>query len=51
MFWIRNVNDPYLLWKNDYGWVNGDEGPDLFTFEERNTLTLPIDGEWWRAYP
>ena len=32
------------LWDNEDGW--GDDCADVFEQSERDTLTLPIDGEW-----
>lgn len=45
---IRNVNDTGLAWSNEFGWVD-NESYDLFTQDERDTLNLPIEGEWWRV--
>lgn len=43
-FIIRCVNDPELCWSNTFGWCLDDY--DTFTPEERETLRLPIEGEW-----
>ncbi len=42
---IENENDPTLLWSNVHGWVDCDDF-DVFTFEEKETLNLPIEGKW-----
>ncbi len=34
-----------LAWSNEFGWVDAESG-DTFTAHERETLSLPIDGEW-----
>jgi len=49
MWMIRNKNDMGLAWSNDFGWVENDDF-DIFTQTERDTLSLPVDGEWWRVY-
>ena len=41
---ITNKTDRDLAWSNAYGWC--DETFDTFTEEERETLDLPIGGEW-----
>lgn len=41
---IVSKTEPELAWSNTYGWC--DETFDTFTQEERETLNLPIDGEW-----
>jgi len=52
MSWIIvNKSDDALAWSNEEGWV--EETFDTFNEEERETLLLPLDGEWrqvaWRA--
>jgi hypothetical protein len=52
MAWIIvNVNDPELCWSNMFGWVSEDY--DTFDEDERQTLRLPVEGEWeqvpWNA--
>lgn len=45
MAWIiENKTDRALAWSNTYGWC--DETFDTFTDEERETLNLPLEGEW-----
>ena len=45
MAWIiRNQDDHDLCWSNEQGWV--EETYDTFSDEERESLNLPIDGEW-----
>lgn len=44
---IRNVNDAVLAWSNTYGWIDNDTY-DTFTEDEKTSLQLPIDGEWWQ---
>ncbi|PZO72306.1 MAG: hypothetical protein DI640_13105 [Sphingomonas taxi] len=40
-------DDVKMRWSNKLGWVDPHMGEhDLFTQHERNTLTLPIGGEW-----
>jgi hypothetical protein len=39
------VKDANLCWSNSWGWCS--ETYDTFTQEERETLDLPIDGQWW----
>lgn len=46
MYVIRNRMDHGLAWSSRYGWVT-DETYDLFNEQERRTLNLPMDGEWW----
>ena len=43
MYAIRN--NKFELWSNEFGW-SGDDIFDLFTLEERETLSLPIGGQW-----
>jgi hypothetical protein len=42
---IENENNSTLLWSNVYGWVDCDYF-DVFTFEEKEIFTLPIEGRW-----
>ena len=45
MAWIIvNRNDETLCWSNQHGWT--DELYDTFSDEERETLNLPLEGEW-----
>lgn len=37
---------PYLYWNNDDGW--GDSAT-IFSDEEKKTLNLPTDGEWYQT--
>jgi hypothetical protein len=37
-----------LYWNNQYGWVDRDNA-DIFTEEEIEKFTLPIDGTWVAA--
>jgi len=51
MSWIIVYsNDPDLAWSNTFGWC--DTTYDTFDDEERDTLDLPMGGEWqqvpWR---
>jgi hypothetical protein len=43
---IRNENDHDLLWNTDCGWVDDQGGYDTFSNEERETVRLPMEGEW-----
>ena len=47
MIWykIRNSNDKDLFWSNSIGWVDR-KSADLFTVEQKNALTLPVEGKW-----
>lgn len=38
-----------LAWSNDSGWVEGEEF-DLFSETEKQTVTLPMGGEWREAF-
>jgi len=42
---IENETDSSLLWCNAWGWTDGDDF-DVFSFEEKEEFTLPIDGKW-----
>lgn len=42
---IENETDPSLLWCNACGWTDGDDF-DVFSFEEKEEFTLPIEGKW-----
>jgi hypothetical protein len=42
---ITNKFNDNLRWSNKDGWTTG-ENCDFFTQEEKNKLSLPIDGEW-----
>ena len=44
-FAIKNIKDNNDFWSNVDGWVDTPTF-DLFTLHERDTLNLPIDGEW-----
>lgn len=43
-FLIRNIQNKTDFWSNTDGWVEGDA--TVFSEDERNTLNLPVDGEW-----
>lgn len=45
MWAIRNAHDDQLFWSNSQGWVESPD-EDLFTQEERDSLTVPVDGVW-----
>ena len=42
---IENSNG--LYWSSKYGWTDLDDA-DLFKYDERMNLNLPIDGQWVR---
>ncbi len=42
---IANKNEPDLLWSNSEGWTDGDDF-EVFSLEESEELSLPIEGEW-----
>ena len=45
MTWIiENRRDRELAWSNTWGWCS--ETFDTFTCYEKETVNLPIDGEW-----
>lgn len=45
MNWIiRSIEQPDLCWSNEDGWVQ--DTFDTFSEEEKNSLSLPIGGEW-----
>ena len=45
MNWIiTNIEEPDLCWSNTDGWV--EEDFDTFTDDEKQTLNLPVDGQW-----
>jgi hypothetical protein len=46
-FVIECVNDSNLVWSNTDGWTDGCDF-DVFTLDETETLTLPIEGAWVR---
>ena len=41
---IQCKNDPELFWSNSWGWVESDF--DTFSSQEKERLSLPIEGEW-----
>lgn len=41
------IECPFLYWSNDDGWGIWDP-PTIFSDEERETLNLPTDGEWYQ---
>jgi len=43
---IRSIHHAGLAWSNEFGWVANDTY-DVFSQTERDTLNLPIDGQWW----
>ena len=45
MYAIRNRHDDQLFWSNKFGWVESPN-EDLFTQQERDSLSLPIGGVW-----
>ena len=58
MFWIiRNRLEPNLYWSRSYGWTDtdydifrsygwADTDYDIFYFADKDSVNLPIDGEW-----
>lgn len=47
MWIIQNIEDPELVWSNELGWVEGSVNDyTLFTQAQRDTLNLPIGGQW-----
>lgn len=48
MAWIIvNIYDEELAWSDVYGWVSEDY--DTYDDEEQSTLSLPIEGAWFRV--
>ncbi len=45
MFAIMNTKNNNNFWSNDAGWVNTPTH-SLYTEKEKESLTLPINGEW-----
>jgi len=45
-FAIENIDEPELLWSNTDGWVHFESNFDVFTSKEKETLNLPIGGNW-----
>lgn len=39
---------PFLYWSNEDGWGIWDS-PTIFSDEEKKTLNLPTDGEWYQT--
>lgn len=44
-YWIIAETDSNLFWSNEDGWVN-QASATRFTTEERQSLRLPIGGNW-----
>lgn len=42
MYRIVNINNPYVFWSNEYGWV-GEDYAESFPDQ---SLHLPVNGEW-----
>jgi len=47
---IRNAENPTEWWSNTFGWTI-KQTRDTFTQEERDTLRLPMEGEWVEIDP
>jgi hypothetical protein len=48
MAWIIcNTEEPELCWSNEEGWT--PDNYDTFSNEERETLSLPLGGDWERV--
>lgn len=45
MYAIKSSENNDEMWSNEFGWVNTPTF-DLFTPSEKDTLDLPIGGEW-----
>ena len=45
MWKIQATFNPSFYWSNSWGWVDEDTS-DVFTPDERASLTLPISGRW-----
>ena len=47
LYVIRSTIDPADYWSNEFGWTDNDSR-DVFGDYDRQTLRLPLDGEWVR---
>lgn len=46
MFWaVMHQTNNDEMWSNEHGWVDTPTF-DLFTAAEKQTIALPIDGQW-----
>lgn len=43
---IQAQSDNDLLWSNEFGWVDEMNQADKFTEKEKESLHLPIEGQW-----
>ena len=48
-YFILNKNNPDLYWNNELGWASW-ECATVFSAEEKETLCLPIEGQWENVY-
>lgn len=46
MWAIQHIEEPELFWSNLYGWTDHLPEADIFTDDERQTLNLPMGGQW-----
>jgi len=44
-FLTQSIDQPETFWNNEYGWCDRSMATK-FTYEERQTLNLPIGGKW-----
>jgi hypothetical protein len=46
-FVVENTFNNEILWSNDFGWVSQESNSfDVFSFQEMQSLNLPIEGTW-----
>ena len=45
--WVIKCKNDNLFWNNQIGWVDFSSG-DVFNQREKNTLNLPVEGQWHR---
>jgi hypothetical protein len=43
---IQCQSDSDLLWCNEFGWIDDLSQADKFSEFEKDTLNLPIEGQW-----
>ena len=43
--WIIKCKNDNLFWNNQLGWVDYSSS-DIFNQQEKNTLNLPVEGQW-----
>jgi hypothetical protein len=46
LYAIRNKHHKHLWWSHWWGWTEENVDRDLYTEEEHQLYSLPIEGEW-----